>query len=204
MTFITKYGIIKKTILSQFENIRQNGKIAIGLKENDELISVKKTSGNDMILIGASNGRMVKFSEAEIRDMGRTASGVKGIELGEDSYVVGAEVVSEDDNILLVTENGYGKQTRVADFRQTRRGSKGVKALNITEKNGNIADFKVIGDAHDVIIVTDSGMIMRMPIEQISVLGRVTQGVRLINLKEAQKVSTIALLTNVEAEEDKE
>ena len=204
LTFITKYGIIKKIILSQFENIRQNGKIAIGLKENDELISVKKTSGNDMILIGASNGRMVKFSEAEIRDMGRTASGVKGIELGEDSYVVGAEVVSEDDNILLVTENGYGKQTRVADFRQTRRGSKGVKALNITEKNGNIADFKVIGDAHDVIIVTDSGMIMRMPIEQISVLGRVTQGVRLINLKEAQKVSTITLLTNVEAEEDKE
>ena len=204
LTFITKYGIIKKTILSQFENIRQNGKIAIGLKENDELISVKKTSGNDMILIGTSNGRMVKFSEAEIRDMGRTASGVKGIELGEDSYVVGAEVVSEDDNILLVTENGYGKQTRVADFRQTRRGSKGVKALNITEKNGNIADFKVIGDAHDVIIVTDSGMIMRMPIEQISVLGRVTQGVRLINLKEAQKVSTITLLTNIEAEEDKE
>lgn len=204
LIFITKHGIIKKTILSQFENIRQNGKIAIGLKENDELISVKKTSGNDMILIGASNGRMVKFSEAEIRDMGRTASGVKGIELGEDSYVVGAEVVSEDDNILLVTENGYGKQTRVADFRQTRRGSKGVKALNITEKNGNIADFKVIGDAHDVIIVTDSGMIMRMPIEQISVLGRVTQGVRLINLKEAQKVSTITLLTNVEAEEDKE
>lgn len=204
LTFITKYGIIKKTILSQFENIRQNGKIAIGLKENDELISVKKTSGNDMILIGASNGRMVKFSEAEIRDMGRTASGVKGIELGEDSYVVGAEVVSEDDNILLVTENGYGKQTRVADFRQTRRGSKGVKALNITEKNGNIADFKVIGDAHDVIIVTDSGMIMRMPIEQISVLGRVTQGVRLINLKEAQKVSTITLLTNLEAEENKE
>ncbi len=203
LTFITKYGTIKKTILSQFENIRQNGKIAISLKENDELISVKKTSGNDMILIGASNGRMVKFSEAEIRDMGRTASGVKGIELGEDSYVVGAEVVSEDDNILLVTENGYGKQTRVADFRQTRRGSKGVKALNITEKNGNIADFKVIGDAHDVIIVTDSGMIMRMPIEQISVLGRVTQGVRLINLKEAQKVSTITLLTNVEAEEDK-
>ena len=204
LTFITKRGIIKKTDLSQFENIRQNGKIAIGLKENDELISVKKTSGNDMILIGASNGRMVKFSEAEIRDMGRTASGVKGIELGEDSYVVGAEVVNEDNNILLVTENGYGKQTKVADFRQTRRGSKGVKALNITEKNGNIADFKVIGDAHDVIIVTDSGMIMRMPIDQISVLGRVTQGVRLINLKDAQKVSTITLLTNAEVEETKE
>ena len=204
LIFVTKCGIIKKTDLSQFESIRQNGKIAISLKENDELISVKKTTGDDMILIGASNGRMVKFSEAEIRDMGRTASGVKGIELGEDSHVVGAEVVSEDDNILLVTENGYGKQTKVADFRQTRRGSKGVKALNITEKNGNIADFKVIGDARDVIIVTDSGMIMRMPIEQVSVLGRVTQGVRLINLKDAQKVSTITLLTADEAEEPKE
>ena len=201
LMFVTKYGIIKKTSLSQFENIRQNGKIAISLKENDELIAVKKTTGNDMILVGASNGRMVKFSEAEIRDMGRTASGVKGIELGEDCRVVGAEVVNEEDNILLVTENGYGKQTKVSDFRQTRRGSKGVKALNITEKNGNIADFKVIGDAHDVIIVTDSGMIMRMPIEQISVLGRVTQGVRLINLKEAQKVSTITLLTIEEINE---
>lgn len=201
LMFVTKYGIIKKTSLSQFENIRQNGKIAISLKENDELIAVKKTTGNDMILVGASNGRMVKFSEAEIRDMGRTASGVKGIELGEDCRVVGAEVVNEEDNILLATENGYGKQTKVSDFRQTRRGSKGVKALNITEKNGNIADFKVIGDAHDVIIVTDSGMIMRMPIEQISVLGRVTQGVRLINLKEAQKVSTITLLTIEEINE---
>lgn len=201
LIFITKYGIIKKTDLSQFESIRQNGKIAISLKENDELIAVKKTTGNDMILVGASNGRMVKFSEAEIRDMGRTASGVKGIELGEDSHAVGAEVVNEEDNILLVTENGYGKQTKVSDFRQTRRGSKGVKALNITDKNGNIADFKVIGDAHDVIMVTDSGMVMRMPIEQISVLGRVTQGVRLINLKEAQKVSTITLLTIEEANE---
>ncbi len=201
LMFVTKYGIIKKTSLSQFENIRQNGKIAISLKENDELIAVKKTTGNDMILVGASNGRMVKFSEAEIRDMGRTASGVKGIELGEDCRVVGAEVVNEEDNILLATENGYGKQTKVSDFRQTRRGSKGVKALNITEKNGNIADFKVIGNAHDVIIVTDSGMIMRMPIEQISVLGRVTQGVRLINLKEAQKVSTITLLTIEEINE---
>ena len=201
LIFITKYGIVKKTDLSQFESIRQNGKIAISLKENDELIAVKKTTGNDMILVGASNGRMVKFSEAEIRDMGRTASGVKGIELGEDSHVVGAEVVNEEDNILLVTENGYGKQTKVSDFRQTRRGSKGVKALNITDKNGNIADFKVIGDAHDVIMVTDSGMVMRMPIEQISVLGRVTQGVRLINLKEAQKVSTITLLTIEEVNE---
>ena len=198
LLFVTKYGIIKKTGLTQFESIRQNGKIAITLKENDELIAVKKTGGEDMVLIGSSEGRMVKFTEDEIRDMGRTASGVKGIGLENDAIVVGAEVVSNDDNILLVTENGYGKQTKVADFRQTRRGSKGVKALNITDKNGKIADFKVIGDANDVIIVTDSGMIMRMPISQISVLGRITQGVRLINLKDAQKVSTITLIKSEE------
>ena len=202
LLFVTKCGIIKKTSLTQFENIRQNGKIAITLKENDELIAAKKTSGNDMVLIGSSEGRMVKFTEDEIRDMGRTASGVKGIDLEDDAIVVGAEVVSNDDNILLVTENGYGKQTKVADFRQTRRGSKGVKALNITDKNGKIADFKVIGDANDVIIVTNSGMIMRMPISQISVLGRITQGVRLINLKDGQKVSTITLIKSTEQNEE--
>ena len=180
--------------MSEFENIRQNGKIAINLKENDELIAVKKTSGSNMVLIGSSDGRMVKFSESEIRDMGRTASGVRGIDLNPDACVVGADVVNDDDNILLVTENGYGKQTKVSEFRQTRRGSKGVKALNITDKNGNISDFKLIGEANDVIIVTDSGMIMRMPITQISVLGRVTQGVKLINLKDNQKVSTIAMI----------
>lgn len=202
LLFVTKYGIIKKTGLTEFESIRQNGKIAITLKENDELIAVKKTGGEDMVLIGSSEGRMVKFTEDEIRDMGRTASGVKGIDLENDAIVVGAEVVSNDDNILLVTENGYGKQTKVADFRQTRRGSKGVKALNITDKNGKIADFKVIGDANDVIIVTDSGMIMRMPISQISVLGRITQGVRLINLRDAQKVSTITLIKSEEQSEE--
>ena len=202
LLFVTKCGTIKKTSLTQFENIRQNGKIAITLKENDELIAAKKTSGNDMVLIGSSEGRMVKFTEDEIRDMGRTASGVKGIDLENDAIVVGAEVVSNDDNILLVTENGYGKQTKVADFRQTRRGSKGVKALNITDKNGKIADFKVIGDANDVIIVTNSGMIMRMPISQISVLGRITQGVRLINLKDGQKVSTITLIKSTEQNEE--
>ena len=202
LLFVTKCGIIKKTSLTQFENIRQNGKIAITLKENDELIAAKKTSGNDMVLIGSSEGRMVKFTEDEIRDMGRTASGVKGIDLEDDAIVVSAEVVSNDDNILLVTENGYGKQTKVADFRQTRRGSKGVKALNITDKNGKIADFKVIGDANDVIIVTNSGMIMRMPISQISVLGRITQGVRLINLKDGQKVSTITLIKSTDQNEE--
>ena len=192
--FATKGGIIKKTPLSEFESIRQNGKICITLRENDELIAVRKTSGNDNILLGSSDGRMVKFNESEIREMGRTASGVKGINLSEDAYCIGAEVTNDDNNILIVTENGYGKQTNVQDFRETRRGSKGVKALNVTDKNGKLCTFKVVDDSTDVVIITDSGMVMRMPLAQISVLGRVTQGVRLINLKDGQKVSTISLI----------
>jgi len=195
LTFITKCGIIKRTSLSEFESIRQNGKKAINLRDNDELIAVKKTTGSNMILVASSAGRMVKFAESELRDMGRTATGVKGITLEDGAIVVEADTVSDDDNVLIVTEKGYGKQTKVSEFRQTKRGSKGVKALNITEKNGNIIDFKVIGDANSVILVTNSGMIMRMPINQISVLGRVTQGVRLINLKDNQVVSTIAMLS---------
>lgn len=194
LLFVTKHGIVKKTSLTEFENIRQNGKIAITLKDSDELIAVKKTTGNDYILLGSSDGRMVRFNEAEIRDMGRTASGVRGINLADNSTCKNAEVTADDDVILIVTENGYGKQTNVRDFRETRRGSKGVKALSITEKNGELSTFKVVGDNTDVVIATDSGMIMRMPIAQISTLGRVTQGVRLINLKNGQKLSTISLL----------
>ena len=194
LMFATKGGIIKKTSLAEFESIRQNGKICITLRDNDELIAVRKTTGSDNILLGSSDGRMVKFNESEIREMGRTASGVKGINLSEDAYCIGAEVTSDDNNILIVTENGYGKQTNVQDFRETRRGSKGVKALNVTDKNGKLCTFKVVDDSTDVVIITDSGMVMRMPLAQISVLGRVTQGVRLINLKDGQKVSTISLI----------
>ena len=193
LLFVTKNGLIKKTELNEFENIRNNGKIAITLKENDELITVIKTTGNDSVLLGSSLGRMVKFNENDTRNLGRTASGVKGIELG-DSVCIGAEIATDDDTILIVTEKGYGKKTNVCDFRQTKRGSKGVKALNLTEKNGTIASFKVVNGEQDVIIITDSGMVIRMPLDQISTLGRITQGVRLIHLKENQKVSTISLV----------
>lgn len=191
--FATKKGIVKKTNISEFENIRTSGKIAISLKETDELISVKKTTGDDMILMGSNDGRMVKFNENEIRVMGRTASGVRGINLG-DSECIGAEVTTEDDKILIVSKKGYGKQTNVCEYRTTKRGSKGVKALNITDKNGKLATFKIVTEDKDVIIVTDTGMIIRMPLDQISTLGRVTQGVKLINLKDNQQVSTMSLI----------
>ena len=140
--FATKKGIVKKTNISEFENIRTSGKIAISLKDTDELISVKKTTGDDMILMGSNDGRMVKFNENEIRVMGRTASGVRGINLG-NSECIGAEVTTEDDKILIVSKKGYGKQTNVCEYRTTKRGSKGVKALNITDKNGKLATFKL-------------------------------------------------------------
>lgn len=193
LLFVTKSGLVKRTSISEFENIRQSGKICITLKENDELIAVRKTTGNNFVLLCSSNGRMVKFNEKDVRIMGRTASGVKGIEL-DDSSCIGAEIASDDDVVLIVTKKGYGKQTNVREFRETKRGSKGVKALNVTEKNGDIASFKITRSNADIVIITDAGMVMRMPLDQISVLGRVTQGVRLINLKDNQSVATISLV----------
>ena len=200
LLFATKKGIIKKTNISEFDNIRNSGKIAISLKDSDELISVKKTTGSDMILMGSSSGRMVKFIEDELRVMGRTASGVRGINLGE-AECIGAEVTNETDRVLIVTKKGYGKQTIVSEYRQTKRGSKGVKALNITDKNGEMASFKIVKDGQDVVIVTDTGMIIRIPLDQVSTLGRVTQGVRLMNLKDNQYVSTMSL---IDSEKDDE
>lgn len=208
LLFVTKQGLVKKTAISEFENIRTSGKISISLRPNDELIAVKKTTGDNYILLGSELGRMVKFKEDNIRAMGRTASGVKGINL-DGSKCVCAEVVTEEDKILLVTIKGYGKKTLVSEFRETSRGSKGVKALNVTEKNGNIASVKVVDENKELVIMTNTGITMRMSLEQINTLGRVTQGVRLINLKENQYVSTISLVEkqeelNEEQEETKE
>ena len=193
LMFFTKDGLTKRTKIEEFENIRNNGKKAIVLKDNDELISVRKTTGENEILIGASNGRMVRFNENEIRVMGRSSSGVKGISF-ENSYVVGAEVVNKDEDVLIVTEKGYGKKTNVDQYRLTHRGSKGVKALNVTEKNGNLVSLKTVKGDEDLLIITNSGIIIRIDTQQISTLNRNTQGIRLINLKDNQKVSTVALV----------
>lgn len=200
--FVTKDGIVKRTDLSEFDNIRSNGKLAIGLKEDDELISVRKTTGENEIIIGASNGRMVRFVEKEVRIMGRTAAGVRGIDLN-GAKVVGGEVITNNEQVLIVTEKGYGKKTPIDEYRLTHRGSKGVKALNVTEKNGMLVSLKAVTGEEDLVIITDSGIIMRMSMEQISTLGRATQGVRLIKLKDDQKVATVSTIIKGEDEEEK-
>ena len=202
LVFVTRQGLVKRTELSEFDNIRKSGKIAIGLKDDDELIYVGVTTGNDEIAIGANNGRMVRFNEDEVRVMGRSASGVKGIEL-EESKVIGAEVIKPGQLILIVTENGYGKKSEIEEYRLTHRGSKGVKALNITEKNGMMVALDCV-DAdgeYDLMIITDSGTIIKLPLEQVSTLKRATQGVRLINLKDDQKVSTVAVVEKEDTSE---
>ncbi len=203
VVFCTQNGLVKRTNISEFENIRANGKIAITLRENDELISVNKTDGNNEILIASSNGRMIRFVEDEIRVMGRSAAGVKGIDVG-DGICVGCEIAFKDQNVLVVTEKGYGKQTNIEEYRMTHRGSKGVKALNVTDKNGNIVGFKTLNGEEDLMIVTNNGVIIRMDTRQISQTGRVAQGVKLINLKDNQQVSTIAVLEREENIEEEQ
>ena len=194
LMFATKNGIVKRTDISEFDSIRNSGKIAIVLKDDDELISVRKTAGNNEIALGASNGRMVRFNENEIRAMGRSSSGVKGMDL-DGSQLIGAEVINSGEQILIVTENGYGKKTVIDEYRLTHRGSKGVRALNVTEKNGNmVALNKIDNENYDLVLVTNSGIVMKMPLNQVSTLKRATQGVRLINLKDEQKVATVALV----------
>lgn len=202
LLFATRDGLVKRTAIKEFENIRTSGKIAILLKENDELINVLQTTGNSDVIIGASNGRAVRFKENEIRSMGRNTSGVKGIELN-GAVVIGCEIVDDaaNEEILVITEKGYGKKTSAEEYRLTHRGSKGVKALNITEKNGNLVSMRTIKGDDDLMIITDSGIMIRISLAQISTLKRATQGVRLINLKENQKVSTAALVKREEDEE---
>ena len=161
------------------------------------------TNGNDELIISANNGRMVRFNENEIRILGRTASGVKGIDIQSDVNCVSAEVINESDEILIVTENGYGKRTNVSEYRLTHRGSKGVKAMNITDKNGSIVSVNKVEEDSDLIIITNSGIIIRIPLEQVSKMSRVTQGIRLISLKDNQKVATVTI-SKKEVEEDSE
>ena len=202
LLFSTRQGLVKRTPIDEFNNIRKSGKISIILKDGDELISVRKTTGNDEVVIGASNGRMVRFKESEIRSMGRGTSGVKGIDLSDNSIVVSTEIINPGEEILIVTENGYGKKTTIDEYRLTHRASKGVKALNITAKNGSMVTLKYVDPLNveklDIMIITDSGIIMRMPLNQIATLKRATQGNRLINLKENQKVATIAIVEKEE------
>ena len=206
LVFATKRGLIKRTDISEFDSIRTNGKKFITLKDDDELVSVKKTTGTDEILMASSNGRMVRFNEDAVRIMGRSASGVRGINL-DDGILVGMEIVEPNEYVLVITENGYGKKTPVDEYRITNRGGKGVKTVNITEKNGSIVSFKTVDDSKDLMIITDSGIIIRLAVDKISTMSRVTQGVKLINLKEDSIVSSTAIVDkekNYDNDDEKE
>ena len=194
LIFATRDGLVKKTAVEDYANIRTSGKIAISLKDGDELIDVKLSDGINKVILGSTSGRMVVFNENEVRPMGRTASGVKGINLDGGYKCTGMEVGKDDDNLLIVTKFGYGKKTLISEYRMTKRGSKGVKALNVTDKNGEMIAHKIVNNDKDLLMITESGMAIRMGIDQISQLGRVTQGVKLINLKDNQYVSTISIL----------
>ncbi len=201
LVFATKNGLIKRTDISEFYSIRTNGKKFITLKDNDELVSVKKTTGNDEILMASSNGRMVRFNESAVRIMGRSASGVRGINL-DGGILVGMEIVEPNEYVLVITEKGYGKKTPVDEYRITNRGGKGVKTVNITEKNGSIVSFKTVDDSKDLMIITDSGIIIRLAVDKISTMSRVTQGVKLINLKEDSIVSSTSIVDREEVSDD--
>ncbi|KHD85009.1 DNA gyrase subunit A [Heyndrickxia ginsengihumi] len=197
--FTTRSGISKRTPLSDFANIRTNGLIAIHLKEEDELISVKLTDGNKDIIIGTKNGMLIRFPETDVRSMGRTATGVKGITLSDNDEVVGMEILEENNDVLIVTKNGYGKRTKEEEYRVQSRGGKGLKTCNITSKNGPLVAVKTVTGEEDLMLITAGGVMIRIAVDEISCLGRNTLGVKLIKLDEDGYVATVA---KVEKEEE--
>ncbi len=196
--FMTKHGITKRTELGSFANIRKGGLFAINLRDDDELHGVHLTDGKQEIIIGTKKGMAIRFHESDVRLMGRTAGGVKGISLSKDDQVVGMDIIEPEFNVLIVTEKGYGKKTPIEDYRIQNRGGKGIRTCNITEKNGNVVSLRVVSDKHDLMIISVSGVIIRLHIQDISRTGRNTQGVRLIRIGEGEGVATVAKVDNDE------
>ena len=201
--FATKNGLVKRVPLEEFQNIRQSGKIAITLKDDDELVTVKLTSGSDEILIASSNGKLVRFEEENVRPMGRTASGVRGINT-DGGIVIGLTTNKEGQFIMVVTEKGYGKMSPIDEYRKSNRGGKGVKTINTTEKNGNIVSLRAVNGDEDLLIITDAGIVIRVPMEQVKTAGRNTQGVRLIKVADDSKVSTVEIVEKSEQDDETE
>ncbi len=195
--FVTKNGTVKRVSVDEFESIRQNGKIAITMDEDDELVRVKQTTGNDEIIIAGSNGHAVRFNENAVRVMGRVARGVKGFNTN-GSNVIGMATSNEGNFILTITENGYGKKSSLEDYRLTNRGTKGVITVKITEKTGSLISMRAVKGDEDCLIVTDDGIIIRISLNQVSTYGRNSQGVRVINVSEESRVSRIAIVDSSE------
>ena len=199
----TKKGIIKKTTLAAYKNVRQNGIIAVNIREDDQLLEACLTSGNDEVLMAVRSGKAVRFNEQTVRPMGRTATGVKAITLAsETDEVIGMVCIdSPEQTVLVVSEKGYGKRSDIDDYRITNRGAKGVKTLNITEKTGDLIAIKAVTDDDDLMIINKSGIVIRMAVSKLRVMGRATQGVKLIDLRGTDQ---IAAVTKVEHEDEPE
>lgn len=198
--FATEQGVVKRTSIKEYESIRQNGKIAISLREGDHLLDVKMTNGNAIIGIASSLGKMVNFNENAVRPMGRTASGVRGMNIDE-GIAVGMVISLEGEYILAITDKGYGKMTHYSDYRLTSRGTKGVITIHATEKVGNLVTIRAVDGNEDLMVITKAGIIIRIPLDQVKVAGRNTQGVRIIRLDENQTVSSVAVVEHQEQEE---
>lgn len=199
--FATKLGVVKRVAIKEFESIRQSGKIALTLRDGDELVSVKMTSGDDEILIAASNGKLVRFNEQNVREMGRTAAGVRGINV-DGSEVIGMTTNKEGQYILVVTSKGFGKMSDIEQYRVSQRGGKGVKTLNATERNGQIVALRAVNGNEDLMIITSDGIVIRLPMEQVKMSGRNTQGVKLIKVQDGQSVATVEVVEKAADEED--
>ena len=204
LVFVTRQGLVKRTKEAEFKNIRQNGLIALKLREGDELINVFLTTGNEEIVIGTKFGYSVRFKEDTIRSMSRMASGVKGVTLRDGDQVVGAAAIAEDQEVLIITEKGYGKRTSATEYPTKGRGGKGIKTANITEKNGNLAGIVTVSGDEDIMVITDTGVIIRTAVANISQTGRATQGVKVMRLDDSARIVTFALVEPEEVEQASE
>ncbi len=201
--FVTQKGLVKRVKVEDFDYIPRKGKLAIQLREDDELINVKLTSGEDEILIAGSNGKVIRFEEDEVRPMGRTASGVRGFNT-DGGTVVGVAVSHEGKYLLSVSENGYGKRSEIDEYRKTNRGNKGVKTINVTTKTGSLVTVRAVNGDEDAMIVTDKGIIIRIALDHVGVYGRNTQGVKLINVADDETVTKVAVVAKNEEEQSEE
>ena len=202
----TKQGQVKKTSLEQYSRPRANGINAITIREDDELLEAKLTTGDSQVMLALKSGKAIRFEEAKTRPMGRTASGVRGITLQDDKdEVIGMIAVNDlNSDILVVSEKGYGKRSSLEDYRITNRGGKGVKTLNISKKTGNLVAIKNVDDKNDLMIINKSGLTIRMAVEDLRVMGRATQGVRLINIKEDDAIAAVARVVHEDETETQE
>jgi DNA gyrase subunit A len=202
--FATRSGVVKKTPLDDYSNIRKGGLIAINLREDDELVGVRLTDGSKDIIMGTSQGLSIRYSENDVRSMGRGATGVRGIRMREDDFVIDMDVVEADHDVLIVTSKGYGKRTPIEEYRTQSRGGKGIKTINVTDKNGPVVGLKVVNDEDDLMIITAAGTLIRTRLDGISVMGRYAQGVKLINIREDDEVATVANVDRYEEPEQGE